>query len=326
MLNVVIIGCGNIGSRHFQSFSLLNEKSNIFLIDPSSEKINNAIKIYNTQKSKKLNSIERVHKIENINKKIDLLIIATTSSVRIDLIKKFFRNNKTKYVILEKFLFQKEEDYFLAEKIFTEHKARVWVNQPLCYQDCFKEIKHFFLKSKKIFLKISGGNWGLCCNSIHYIELFEYLTNRRKPLNLKSYSFEKIIESKRSDFYEIIGKLNFTSKCGSSIFFQTHEELTSKLPLIISIMDENNNSVDIECRRDSYKCSFSIDGKKFKKEFNEIYQSQLTEKIINEIIKKNYCSLPNYKTSMAQHLLLLNPFKEFFIKKNIYTSAGIPVT
>ena len=75
-------------------------------------------------------------------------------------------------------------------------------------------------------------------------------------------------------------------------------------------MDENNNSVDIECRRDSYKCSFSIDGKKFKKEFNEIYQSQLTEKIINEIIKKNYCSLPNYKTSMAQHLLLLNPFKD----------------
>ena len=325
MLNIVIIGCGNIGSRHFQSLSLLNEKSNIYLIDPSSENINKAIKIYNTQQSKKSNSIERVLEINKINKKIDILIIATSSSVRIDIIKKFFEHNKTKYIILEKFLFQKEEDYYLAEKIFTKNKTKVWVNQSISYQNCFKEIQSFFIKSKRINMKITGGNWGLCCNSIHYIELFEYLTNRKKTLNLQSSFFEKTIESKRTGFYEIIGKLNFTSECGSGIFLQTQEEPTSKLPLIISIIDENGNSVDVECRN-SFKCSFSINGKKFKKEFNEVYQSRLTEKIINELTTKNNCLLPNYKVSMTQHLLLIKPFKEFFIKKNIYTSKGIPVT
>ena len=56
---------------------------------------------------------------------------------------------------------------------------------------------------------------GLCCNAIHFIDLFFFLSYE-KITDVKHYDFlkDKIYKSKRNGFYELKGKINF--ECNNS--------------------------------------------------------------------------------------------------------------
>ena len=101
--NILLIGFGNIGKRHFEGIVKLNYKINIYIIDPL---IGNIDKKIIKRNNSNIHIIEFYSYIINFKFKFDLAIVATTSDVRSKIIKKLLLKNKIDNLILEKILFQ----------------------------------------------------------------------------------------------------------------------------------------------------------------------------------------------------------------------------
>lgn len=50
-----------------------------------------------------------------------------------------------------------------------------------------------------------------------------------------------------------------------------------------------------------------------RRDFKQVYQSQMTGRVIKSIIEKGTCNLPVYESSMQLHLKLIRPLVDFFI-------------
>ena len=123
------------------------------------------------------------------------------------------KNSTVKYLILEKILFQKAQDYKAIKKQIKKKKIKAWVNFSMRIMPFYQKIKEQ-LRSKKIHLIVSGSQWGLVTNAVHFIDFIAFLTDcydftiDTKGLNSKP------IESKRPGFLELIGTLNIHFKNG----------------------------------------------------------------------------------------------------------------
>ena len=101
MKNIVLVGCGGIGSRHLQGLSQIKREVNISVVDPSNESIKIAQSRYNEMpKNQFIKSINFYESLEKINFDIDLAIIATNSDERKGIIIELFSRANVKYLIL----------------------------------------------------------------------------------------------------------------------------------------------------------------------------------------------------------------------------------
>ena len=102
MMNLAIIGCGEIGQRHLESVLNLDYKMKIFLIDKSTICLEKCKQI--SLKKKKLNSFYFIESVNEIEEDLDFVIIATNSDHRFSALKELYRYKTPKFIILEKFL------------------------------------------------------------------------------------------------------------------------------------------------------------------------------------------------------------------------------
>ena len=122
---IVLVGCGNIGFRYYQSLSKLNLNIELSIFDKQKKRYNN----FFNKKNGKLRII-KIDKLDNIKKKIDLLIIATTSNVRVKILNKILKLANLKKVILEKTLCQTIRELNTLKRLNAEYNLDSWVSSP----------------------------------------------------------------------------------------------------------------------------------------------------------------------------------------------------
>jgi len=116
MKRICIIGAGNIGSRHLQGLKKITSPLSITVFDPSAESLSTARQRYDQIPSSLNHEINFLQTMEDLPKNIDLAIIATSSNVRRKVTEELLKNSTVKYLILEKILFQKAQDYKAIKK------------------------------------------------------------------------------------------------------------------------------------------------------------------------------------------------------------------
>ncbi len=326
MLNVALIGCGKIGSRHLQSLIKLNYKTNIFLVDPKKESINVSLNlIENDLKQNSEISIKSCSEIDEIPDGIDFAIIASDSKPRFEIFKNILERRAPKYLILEKLLFSKEEEFSEALKLNEKKDTKIWVNQWMSAEPSFRDLCGLFKANEKIEVSINGDNWGLCCNSVHYLELFDFLC-KKKDLNIQKYEFEKVFFSKRKGYLELNGKIEITSKNGSKLLLNSNDAGKLEGEEIVILMKTSNKKAKCIFKMDSLECDLEINGKKIYKKYDLFLQSDFTHRIIEEIIEKDSCKLPSLDRAIYHHNLFYPLFRNFFLEKGVDLSEGIPIT
>ena len=120
MISVLIIGLGNIGKAHL--YSIINKK-NIKNIDIVEKKDVSFLFI-----SKKVKNI--LFK-DSLNKRYDLIIVATSSYERFAIINKLVQKKNYKYILCEKFIFTKKEHYkksFINKNIYINSWGKTLFN------------------------------------------------------------------------------------------------------------------------------------------------------------------------------------------------------
>ena len=326
-MNLAIIGCGNIGFRHFQSILNLKCNCQIFLIDNSVTALSNCKKYLDANPNLNL-KISFFDNFDKISSNLDIIIIATSAFPRRNIIEKIYDRKKPKYIILEKFLFPKLEDYKFCENLFTINKTKVWVNQWMGNE--FENLKKYFPSNEKIDFKVSGENWGLCCNSVHYIDWFHSLVNREE-MEVKSINIEhKLYESKRTGYYELFGNYEIISKSGHRMILKCDRNEKKKeedREIFINIHNIKNQMI-AELKPEYLDCKINqlYNKSSFNTKIPIKYQSQRTSHIIQNLINSDTCNLVSYENSVKHHLLIFEMINNIFKSTGYDVSKGIPIT
>jgi len=333
----MIIGVGSIGKRHFQSLINLNGKANFYLVDPifskiKKNRINNFLGVKSIQSNKKIFFYENINDWKSQNIFIDLCIISTNSNKRFFILNKVISLVATKYILLEKFLFDKLKDYSKALKICNTKSKHIFVNQWISQSSNLRKIFYKF-KNYKLDFKVSAIDWGMASNILHFIDMVRYfrINNSISPKIRNANLSEVIRPAKRNGFYEVYG--NVSIKYGKHNLYVScnHSKLQKdtkpkKIDIEITAIKFKNRLVKFNLKPGIIEGSESINGKV--RHFSEKVElmSELTGNVFKSLNKSKKIYLPTLEQSIKQHLIIFNLFSQHF-KKTIKTKNGIcPIT
>ncbi len=307
--NIAIIGCGNLGRRHLESTVKCKFPINIYVYDINTDVFQLADEIIKDKKKCQETTINYITSLNYLPKELFTVIIASSASGRAETIKNLLNISTIKYLILEKVLFQKYEDYDEIATVLSENKVITYVNCPRRYYPVYNEIKKKLL-NKEFSFYLHGGNWGLACNFIHYLDLLAYIGGSDRITVDISGLDDDIIESKRQGYKEITGSIRGKiGKC-KNYNIVSEKENDNKTVLIfesdkekILILEAENLLYTIE--NDSINC----------KEFRIYYQSELTERYIESLAEEGRCDLTMFSESSILHKAFIKPLIEYFAER-----------
>lgn len=309
---ILIIGAGQIGSRHLQSLKAVKMPLEITVVDSSENSLDTAKERYGAINTSGGNHVlNYTDKIPVSLKFVDIAIIATTSGPRAALTKEFLKNNRAKYLILEKILFQKKTDYVQIDKLLKARKVKAWVNCPMRMMPFYAGFKKEFNR-KKITYVLYGNRSGMATDLIHHVDFISFLTGSSDLKVDTKLLDKKIKKSKHKGYFEITGSLSIFFRNGSQLIIRCDAEGQS--PKIIEIFDSEKRYAILESGGKAM-VSKSPDWKMKEIEFSLPYQSRLTTTLIENLLSKGACELPTFKESAKLHLQVFEPIR-IFLNKN----------
>jgi len=308
MYKIIIIGAGQLGSRHLQAIAKSNIKISIEVVEPHmSSRVVAKERFEEIPNSSNVKNIRFLESIKELSDILDIVVVATNADVRSDVLKELLTTKKVKNLILEKVLFQTEKEYFDIEILLKNTNTKCWVNHPRRMFPFYKKLKNKLKNSESINFSVSGGNWGLACNGLHFLDLFECLSNNSNTIIDNKYLDNKVLETKRKGFIELSGKL--IGSIETSLF--EINNFINQSPVQFSITSDKLNIL-IDETNGWYKISEKLS--EWKSEIKEekiiYFQSELTNILLEDILLKNSCVLPTYSESMNLHLKFIKSLLE----------------
>ena len=297
MHKVVIVGLGSIGYRYLQALERIKFPNiKIFIVD---KKIKTIVQKHNL--SRKL--IKTARDLRSIPKKIDLCIISTTCQNRHILLKKIIHKSNLKNLIIEKPLTQSPNELIKLDIILKNIK-NVWVNTDRRCDKIYKFIKSKLNTKSKIVMKVEGNSWGICCNSLHYVDLFNFLSEENLTM-IKEKTILNWFPAKREGFKELDnGKLQMRFGNHELHLFSKKNQLSKNLKVLIK------NEKKTFYIKEKSKVFELKHGKRTLLFKNNPLSTKMTN-IIKKILLKNKSDLPNYLESSK----LYYPLIDFFLRK-----------
>lgn len=307
--NICIIGAGNIGSRHLQALAKITQPLLIQVIDPSIESLSLAKKRYKEVKTQKIKHQLNYYKdVNQIISPMDIAIIATTSNIRYEATKQLLDKVPVKYIIFEKILFDKPEQYAEMANLLSQKKIKAWVNCSRRTMPFYRNLKNA-VKSQQIQYLVSGSQWGLACNSIHLVDHIAYLTNCYNFDVDTTKLYSQLIESKREGFLELTGTLQVNFTDGSFGSFTCYP--TGHVPTIMQILSPQFRCLTLETVGKSYISDLKSNWIWNFANTPMLFQSEITNSVVSLLLKSGTCQLTPFALSYKLHLQLFNPLLNF---------------
>jgi len=305
MYNIAIIGAGQLGSRHLQSLAHLTLPVEIFVIDPSMPSLEVAQQRWRDVNS---NPSFRIHFFESIASlpfSVDVAIVATNANIRRKVVEQILQHCSVKFLVLEKVLFQSIEEYDVMRDLMLSKNVTAYVNCPRrmysYYKNLRDELKNY---NTPLQFNIQGNSWGMGCNIIHFIDLFFFLRDD-KITKTSSLLDEIIHEAKRPGYIEFTGQYILENEYGDS-FLAICRDSNIMVPTVITISSSDFTYRIVEAERKAVMIHNS--GELITSEVVPLYQSQLTEIVVEQLLSTGLCELTPYEESSYLHQIFLEDF------------------
>lgn len=306
--NILLVGLGNLGLNYIKAIFSFSFNINLFIHDRKLELQN--------QKFKYGNNIQlfKISDLKKFNRNLDLVIVATTATKRLDLIKTLKRN-KIKYWILEKLL---EQNIKSTNNIYKNLMSdKCWVNIPRRAMKEYKFIKQNFNNEIETKLKLNMSGDRIVTNSIHFIDLICWISDSEvKEIDITKLK-KKWVESKRKGFYEIGGTLKILLKNKSHAILKAGNNV-KKSDIIISNKEMSWNVSEKNLN------ALRSDGLQIKMKLPLV--SEIMRKVIKDIFTKKECSLPKLKEVIKNHNVLIKSLKKHWVNSKKKNVINLPVT
>lgn len=323
MRTVLIIGAGQLGSRHLQGLVKYSGELEVYVLDPSID----SLKIAQEREKE----ITHKHKIiysqswASLPEFFDLVIIATSANVREAITVELLEKHKVRFLILEKVLFQELATYKRVHDLLDKNNVTTYVNHPRRMFQSYKNLKQSLKENERSVYGIVGGNWGLGCNALHFLDLFVYLSGKKiKDINVNGVDNE-LIESARKGFVEFTGTLSGHLE-DESFFSITSFKGDPSSGTVTVFNNEQRFIIQEGGTPQIHKLAKDNLFKPENSEFNIQYQSDLTTNLVKELFENDFCSLPTYDEARYSHELFINVLLEKYNTITGLKATSLPIT
>ncbi|MBT3881084.1 MAG: Gfo/Idh/MocA family oxidoreductase [Candidatus Scalindua sp.] len=324
MYKIALIGAGQIGSRHLQALAKIEIPISVEVVSRTLQSLVKAKERFEkTQGSGFVKSIKYLQTIKSLSSSIDIAIIATNADVRRKVIEELIQYKKTRFLLLEKVVFQSIHDFHEIIELLKINQVKAWVNCPRRMYTFYLEVKKHLGNGEPIVCDIRGGNWGMGCNSIHFIDLISYVSREIDFSITRSDLDPKILTSKREGFLEFAGSLHGVTRNGSKFSLISDKE--SNVPCVINITGDTSRYIIFESEGKAIQAHKSKNWKDEEVQFSVPYQSQLTHIAVSKILVTEQSDLTPLELSFEFHKPLLETFTQHLehIVKQRYGSCPI---
>ena len=297
---VALIGAGQLGSRHLQSLARSSVEISVEIVEPYARSRETALARYEEMESNpNIRSINFFESIEQLSEQLDFVIIATNADVRSRLVNELVSRKRVKYLLLEKVLFQSVEEYREVAQLLEHTGTRCWVNHPRRMFPFYQKLRDDIRKCGQVSFMVQGGAWGLGCNGLHFLDLLSFLSHEDTMAIDNDFLHPKVYEAKRLGYVEFNGLLK--GRIGNHVFalFSDAEyipvTLTITTETLTAFIDEANGYVRMARKENDWQWEEV-------KEKIIYFQSELTHRVLEQLLKTGECDLPTYTEAMQLHV------------------------
>ena len=309
-MRILIIGCGNIGYYHLWAISHSEMPNVVDCVDPcfSDSSFLDQFRKKVSKLNLKYNCLETIP----INNSYVLCVVATNSNIRYDCFRFATENNKIQHCVLEKVLCSQQNElqsYRMTKNIDCKVFVNCWRRATALYNDVAA-----LLPSEPRSIKVVGNNIGLLSNTIHFLDVGEFLGLRLSKHDISSIQSKlKFHHSKRKGFSEASGVILINNKYNQT--FRVESTSTKKDDFCI---------LHINCEKFEYTIyegndgdCFCVTDNKIKIENRELpYMSECLQNVYSNMIRGREIELTSLEDSIILHETLFDciQLKDFNLK------------
>ena len=321
--NIAVIGAGQLGSRHLQSLAALNQETySVTVFDTQEASLKIAKERYEAVNQDSSPTPIFTNHFNEIPSELFVAIIATSSGVRRKVVENLLDTCEVKYLILEKFLFPEIADYQAVRERINQKHVTTYVNTPRRAFDFYRSIQNIL--KQPFHMEVTGSQWGLGCNTIHFLDLF-YFLNHGTKLEVNSELDDEIIPSKRAGYIEFTGSFYIRDAKNNTCHITSFKD--GVLPASIAITDSEGRYIFHESMGE--KWSYVKENGKYtyqKETIRAPFQSESTSKLILDLEKTGQCHIAPYEESAYLHIKLLEKYLEHYSKYTKEKQESCPIT
>ncbi len=304
---VLVIGCGQLGSRHLQAVASLKEAAQVFVVDPNPAALQLAQ--------------ARLAEIKDLDPAIDfhwqtqwdpslaqgdLCIVATQAQGRPDLIKEIVRQLSYRTFLIEKIVAQSVVEYRDLMDFCSLEGVRVWVNCKARAYKIHQYIKSFISPEDPVTFSAVGGNFGLATNGIHLADLFAFYDGATSIHCCVLQPDTKLMPSKRGGMvHDLCGTIMGFSDKGSLLslsFCPDHDA-----PDILTIVTPRSRFMVDHVQKFAYESHEKENWVWKPVGINEDWRvSFMSQKFAQDILNFSRCDLPTLEECFAAHEFILS--------------------
>jgi hypothetical protein len=274
-MNILVVGFGNMGCRHTQSILNSTIKAAIWVIEPSEE----IFKI-NSERIGAINGqLNHLKQIEELSVSIDFAIVATSAEPRFEVVKKLL-NIGIKKLLVEKVVFQSEAQFDEIIRLLKQNDAKAYCNFVNRYFNHFSAIKENLVSELPISMVVLGGDFGLGCNGLHYVDLFNFITNQESNIVNYNLSENKTPHKRGINFKEVLGNMSWSNTKGDKLLVSSDIKRGSVVEIVIS----NNENLFFVGENTQTLVKMTLGEDLLFETANPLYTSTLTSQIVIDII------------------------------------------
>ena len=316
MKKIAIIGLGQLGSRHLQALANVSEKFDIELVDVSEASLQSAIGRFREMPAAATfdGTITLFKSIESLSSELDIVIVASNSRERRNIVEQLVARCKVKYLVLEKVLFPAIDDYIKVGQLLEEKQVKCWVNCSRRMMPIYQKVREFLTSGTKTDFEISASAWGMGSNAVHFLDLFTYLSECLElHLNSTLLDEDNPRESNREGYLDFTGTITGHDEKGNFIKMTSHG--SGSLPVQVLIQTPYERVI---LNESSGKAIFTSEKNKWQSKETDFilpFQSELTTTLVDGLLSDGACDLPSFDAATLSHLAFLKALTEFLAKK-----------
>lgn len=293
---VIIAGCGNIGSRLLQSLARVETVAfEIIGVEPyDSARVVSTTRFEEARMGDHVLSWQETETV--YPNKIDLLVVSCDARNRMKALSSVLDKTAPKYVFLEKILFTRPEDFAAARVKLDATGAKTWVNTSRNVWPGYQSLKEKLKDTNSISYKVIGPDWNLGSNAIHFLSVVEYLTG--SPFVELSFAplSPGCREAKRQGYMEVMGTLTGLTERGDTVSLCADPSIEH--PISVKLTAGTKSYVLHEAQQ-------RLILNEQETEFPMLHASQL-ESVFENILREGQCGLPTLEESTRLHIMFFD--------------------
>ena len=300
MKKILVVGFGGMGCRHVQS--LLTEKGvyEIHVVETYQPNIaTNCERI-----GARPEDIHWHNAVDEMKQPADLAIIATSAEPRYEIVKKLIRAGVKRF-LLEKIVFQSAQQFEEIVQLIEANGVKTYCNFVNRYFDAYNSIREQTAGLPgSIAMTVYGGAFGLGCNSIHYIDIFQYITRSNGEVKINPSQVSELQgENRRGKQYkEFTGSFGVVNEKGNQLNIISDPAFTGGVTIRIEGAGKS-----YLLSEESQKYFIGNNGKTEQLPFTILPTSRLTARIAKEILSDD-CRLTSVQATRPAHEALFEVF------------------